>query len=1004
MKTRLHDEGGQAFVFVVLLMVVLFGILGLAFDVGKKDTHDSDLQAKVDAAALAGAQLLPCGAINSDAAAQAALSTFASSAGNASDRTTPTVNVTSNRSDGTPDLITVSAGNTDARFYNNGQLPVQNSSISSTATATAGLAAATQIGQYPRPIGIIVAKAPTLADVCNGNPISLNKTNSTFLDYDTTKPPDPKTVTSEIDTWLLNGYQASPISVGAKPYGITNLNTTKSPVCDTLAELSSDEANGTVTNGAYGGKGIIVAIISSIPKNNQKTTILGWTVFHPNGPTSCSGKAGPNLALFGSKAATAAAPASPVSPGLGSSGGVTAATLFGSKASAAAPARPLAARPPSGIVPAHKNAGLAVPHLTVSIANGATSVTYGDTSSYTATIPAACQAKATYQWTITPGVGVTGTIQGSATLGTVTVSFDGTVPAAGTVKVNVMVTMSDGAATCDQGPKPAFKSVTVNPPNIHALTLTQSPGGGVNPGDTVSYTVAMDGASTCASTPGTTYAWTFSGPVTPTGATNTATVTVQFTGASPPTAVITATVTNLNCTGSPAPKSMNVNVAAANIGLNITNPGPVFAGDTGDQYGATTGACTNGVTYAWSLTNGTGSGSISGATDQSTVLLDFQKAGTVTLTVTASSPWCANSPQSKPLVINVGAAKIGAVNIQGNLNVFLGESGTFNATYGTQCDNVSDTWTISNAAGQTGQASITGPADQQSVDIGFNGVGKVTLMVTVTQPLCSDSPQTKSVIINIGAARIGTATISGDTTPAQGDTASPYSVTYTGGCSNVAYLWTLSGENPAGDATFAGSTTGSSVLVSFPTTGKTNNSTATLKVTITQAGCSDSPKPVQVNLQITPPKIGPDLDVEGETQVAQYDTWPYTYSSGGACPIAGTTWNWVLSDTTVAGFVDDSGNPLPSPQTTQGVNVYFDNAGNHTLPAKVTLTLTVTNPGCVDSPLSSHIDITIAPSLITGSFGPSGAIVDWPPGTAGAFDPNDWNTNYYGVGMVALIN
>jgi hypothetical protein len=56
---RAHEEGGQAIVIAVFFMTVLLGFCALALDVGHAYLTTRDLQASVDAAALAGAQVLP---------------------------------------------------------------------------------------------------------------------------------------------------------------------------------------------------------------------------------------------------------------------------------------------------------------------------------------------------------------------------------------------------------------------------------------------------------------------------------------------------------------------------------------------------------------------------------------------------------------------------------------------------------------------------------------------------------------------------------------------------------------------------------------------------------------------------------------------------------------------------------------------------------------------------------------------------------------------------------
>src|SRR6266508_390902 len=56
---RLRDERGQAVVITAVFLVALLGMAALAVDLGAWSRSQRALQARVDAAALAGAQALP---------------------------------------------------------------------------------------------------------------------------------------------------------------------------------------------------------------------------------------------------------------------------------------------------------------------------------------------------------------------------------------------------------------------------------------------------------------------------------------------------------------------------------------------------------------------------------------------------------------------------------------------------------------------------------------------------------------------------------------------------------------------------------------------------------------------------------------------------------------------------------------------------------------------------------------------------------------------------------
>ena len=70
MTRRLHSESGQAIVVMVLFLVVLIGGAAVALDVGSWYREHRQAQLTADAAALAGAQVLPSDAAQATTLAQ----------------------------------------------------------------------------------------------------------------------------------------------------------------------------------------------------------------------------------------------------------------------------------------------------------------------------------------------------------------------------------------------------------------------------------------------------------------------------------------------------------------------------------------------------------------------------------------------------------------------------------------------------------------------------------------------------------------------------------------------------------------------------------------------------------------------------------------------------------------------------------------------------------------------------------------------------------------------
>jgi len=111
--------------------------------------------------------------------------------------------------------------------------------------------------------------------------------------------------------------------------------------------------------------------------------------------------------------------------------------------------------------------------------------------------------------------------------------------------------------------------------------------------------------------------------------------------------------------------------------------------------------------------------------------------------------------------------------------------------------------------------------------------GKV---MTVTPPGSADRPSAAPP-----ATSIGTVTVTGNATPADGSTET-YTVSRSGDAGNLSYAWTVDQSG-----TISGDSTGSSVDVAW---SGTDVSTLTCSVTSGDAGVTDSPKPGQ--LSVTP--------------------------------------------------------------------------------------------------------------------------------------------------------
>lgn len=184
----MRDETGQVFVFVLIVMVVLIGIVGFAVDVGHAYLVQRQLQSGVDAAALAGAQELPDGTAVTNAANAYSPSLRKKNALTSNDNAATTVTlecVTTapgcNSTFGTHNAVKVAA-TSNVKTYFARVLGVNNLTVHATATACAPCSA------KPLDIMVVLDRTGSMCDVRNSNGTCRDLTNAvtgikTFLGF-----------------------------------------------------------------------------------------------------------------------------------------------------------------------------------------------------------------------------------------------------------------------------------------------------------------------------------------------------------------------------------------------------------------------------------------------------------------------------------------------------------------------------------------------------------------------------------------------------------------------------------------------------------------------------------------------------------------------------------------------------------------------------------------------------------------------------------------------------
>jgi hypothetical protein len=198
-----RDERGQAIVLMVLSLVVIMGMAALVLDVGNWYHTKRRLQGTADAAALAGAQLLP----NDTSGAQSQALTYANK--NGGDVAGANITVTSTVLPN--DTISVRARRTDAGIFS-GILGIASADIDARAKARVGPPTK---ARYVAPM--VVFCGHPLIHNCNGDSEpDFGPGNLTNMDYDPMGAPgaygmlnlggDSNPGASEEANWILHGF------------------------------------------------------------------------------------------------------------------------------------------------------------------------------------------------------------------------------------------------------------------------------------------------------------------------------------------------------------------------------------------------------------------------------------------------------------------------------------------------------------------------------------------------------------------------------------------------------------------------------------------------------------------------------------------------------------------------------------------------------------------------------------------------------------------------------
>jgi Flp pilus assembly protein TadG len=266
MILRLRDERGQAFVLAALMIVMLLGMGAFVVDVGSWYRTHRQLQATADAAALAGAQMLPTDA----AAAKATAQSYADK--NGGNVLGSNIVITSKY--GTNDVISVKAAKTEQGIFSN-VLSIASADISASAKA-----------RTDNPVSVLHV-APMVVH-CN-HPL-IQKCNSgsgmpvfnqqTTLNYDPMGAPGAFGMlnlnksggtpgSSEEADWILRGFGEY-------------LDVNKDYLSDPGAKFSSDQVQAALQDRMENDPVLLFPVFRTLngTGQNAKYFVIGWIGFH----------------------------------------------------------------------------------------------------------------------------------------------------------------------------------------------------------------------------------------------------------------------------------------------------------------------------------------------------------------------------------------------------------------------------------------------------------------------------------------------------------------------------------------------------------------------------------------------------------------------------------------------------------------------------------------------------------------------------------------------------
>ena len=378
--------------------------------------------------------------------------------------------------------------------------------------------------------------------------------------------------------------------------------------------------------------------------------------------------------------------------------------------------------------------------------------------------------------------------------------------------------------------------------------------------------------------------------------------------------------------------------AATTIGdFTITGSTGVYVGDNREYASNATPDASDAV-YAWVVQQSgsnvaTSKAEVTAGAAASAATIAWKEAGTYDVKCTITSNTASDSPKSDTHSVTVAAVQtVGTVTVSGNTSPQAQAAPTYTATVsGNNVSNLTYNWSVVDA-----NANIANPTGS-STAITFEKEGNATVQCIVGSADIADSDSDTLAVVVGTARKIGSVSISGDSSPSAGIASNYQAVTNSSNVVDATYQWSV---NPSNAVTIAAATA-EATNITFPTADN-----YTVKCIVSSATAQDSPQQKSTQINSSASTTVGNVSVTGPGTVVGLNIGKnYNVSNSGNA--TGLTYQWTSTPST--GCTINSA-------TTATPQMVFTQAGDYTI------TCTVGAAAARDTPKSGSKNVTVTAS------------------------------------------